>query len=102
MSTNIQIANTILDQLGGNKFIAMTGANNLVAINKGLQFKLPANFAKNKINCVQVILDPSDTYTMKFIQLKKYDVKVLIKIEGVFFDQLQEFFKEKTGLDTRL
>lgn len=40
-------ADTILEQLGGGKFLAMTGAKNLVAMDKfGLQFDLP----KRRIN----------------------------------------------------
>ncbi|AXF77019.1 hypothetical protein AV903_14875 [Erwinia tracheiphila] len=41
-----EIAVEILNQLGGNKFIAMTGAKNFVWLeNGGLIFKLPSNFA---------------------------------------------------------
>ncbi|WP_289394839.1 hypothetical protein [Pantoea stewartii] len=56
-----EIAVEILNQLGGNKFIAMTGAKNFVWLeNGGLIFKLPSNFACNGINLVKIELDPWD------------------------------------------
>ncbi|WP_025154757.1 hypothetical protein [Morganella morganii] len=101
-SRNQDIATTILSQMGGNRFIAMTGAKHLGFITNGLQFKLPARFAANGINCIQVILDPSDTYTMKFLKIRGLDCKKIAEIQGLFFDQLQEVFTEKTGLNTSL
>ena len=47
-------AKEILNQLGGNKFIAMTGARNLGATENSLCFKLPRGFAKDSINFVKV------------------------------------------------
>ncbi|MEM8183787.1 hypothetical protein Q4R69_18865 [Morganella morganii subsp. sibonii] len=99
---NKEIATTILSQMGGNRFIAMTGAKYLCSITNGLQFKLPARFAANGINCIQVVLDPSDTYTMKFLKIRGMDCKIISEIQGLFFDQLQEVFTEKTGLNTSL
>lgn len=105
---DIDIANTILSQLGGNRFIAMTGVKRhlLLAIKNGLQVKLPTRFAQKGINCVQIILDPSDTYTMKFIKLKKikfdYSSEVISEVNGVYWDQLQAVFTEETGLNTHL
>ncbi|HAT5579011.1 TPA: hypothetical protein SMT61_003561 [Proteus mirabilis] len=99
---NQEIATTILSQMGGNRFIVMTGAKYFVAIENGLQFKLPARFAINGINCVQVILDPSDTYTMRFLKIHGVNSKEIEKVEGLFFDQLQIIFTEKTGLYTHL
>ncbi|MEX9892487.1 hypothetical protein AB7W78_18900 [Providencia rettgeri] len=99
---NQEIANTILIQMGGNRFIAMTGAKYFAVIENGLQFKLPNRFANKGINCVQIILDPSDTYTMKFLKISGVNVREIEVIEGLFFDQLQLIFTEQTGLDTHL
>lgn len=45
----------ILNQLDGNKFIAMTGAKNFVWLEKsGLIFKQPSNFIRNSINLVRI------------------------------------------------
>ena len=39
----MKVANTILEQLGGQKFLAMTGANHLVADGNTLRMALPKN-----------------------------------------------------------
>lgn len=43
-----EIATTILKQLGGNRFLAMTGAKHLAYGDNDLRFRLPK--AKDKIN----------------------------------------------------
>lgn len=98
----MQIAQTILKQLGANKFIAMTGAKNLVALDKGLQFKLPAKFAKDGINLVTVKLDDSDTYTVEFFKFRGLNLTPISNHGGVYADQLQALFTATTGLDTHL
>jgi hypothetical protein len=55
------IAQTIFAQLGGRRFIAMTGARNLVGGENYLMFSLPTGFAKNRINNVRITLDWTDT-----------------------------------------
>ena len=60
------IAKTILQQLGGNKFIAMTGAKNLGSTNKSLQFKIGRN--SKSISHVIITLKSSDLYEMEFIR----------------------------------
>lgn len=62
---NKQIANTILQQLGGRQFIMMTGANNLVAIENGLRFRIGRNGTRT--NVVKITLKGDDTYRMQFI-----------------------------------
>ncbi|ELO20746.1 hypothetical protein SEEE0116_09994, partial [Salmonella enterica subsp. enterica serovar Enteritidis str. 648900 1-16] len=48
------VATEILNQLGGNCFIAMTGAKNFAYFDEdgecGLSFRLPSKFAMNGIN----------------------------------------------------
>ena len=102
----MNVATIILQQLGGNKFNAMTGAKNHFADGNALQFKLPSNFAKDKINFVKIRLMPDDTYQMEFsnITMKRYvpTVKQIKIIDNVYCDQLQTIFTEVTGLDTHL
>lgn len=104
--TNLEVANTILAQLGGRKFTSMTGAKHLIAIDSGLQLKLPNNFARNGINTLRIVLDPSDTYTVEFGRsahrkgVHTYTVKA--KHEDVYCDQLRELFEDVTGLATCL
>ena len=60
------IATTIYNQLGGHKFVVMTGAKNMIAIENGLRFNIGQN--GSKANTVKVILNGDDTYTMQFIK----------------------------------
>ena len=98
----MQVATTILQQLGGSKFIAMTGAKNLMSDENALQFKLPARFANYGINFVIVKLDPSDTYTLEFYRYRGLDLKTIQTCSGIYYDQLQEVFTSVTGLDCSL
>ena len=60
----MKVANMILEQLGGQKFLAMTGANHLVADGNTLRMTLPKN--ASKANRLYITLDATDTYTMHF------------------------------------
>lgn len=106
------IANTILSQLGGNKFIAMTGAKNFYTNGNDLCFNIGKN--ASKANRIKIVLDWDDTYTMQFIKFtngrftKNYEkwvepkVETLKEIKGVYCDMLQELFTEYTGMNTHL
>lgn len=95
------IAQTILTQLGGNRFVAMTGANNLLNTGKGLSMKIGRN-AKG-VTHFRVILDEArDLYNLEFLKIRGTNIKTVTKAEGVYFDQLQEIFTTETGLDTHL
>lgn len=100
----IEIANTILKQLGGNRFKAMTGAKNFLAIKNGLQLDLPkaAHYVKNGITRLHIILDASDTYTVKAYKCRGMDAKLLSEESMIYCDSLQATFTELTGLDTHL
>lgn len=97
-----KIGNTILEQLGGNQFIAMTGSKNLVALEDGLQFK-PGKNSKG-VNSVVINLESNDTYTMTFhkINMRHYTVKELGNFTMVYADMLQGCFTKGTGLATHL
>ena len=103
VSEEIGIAVTILKQLGGAQFSAMTGARHFVALKSGLSFQIPT---VRKINIVKIILTPLDLYDIEFLNSKRLieqDGNPVIKsIQGVYFDQLQEIFTDVTGLYTHL
>lgn len=96
----MQVANTILAQLGGNKFIAMTGAKMFVGSEKGLTFRIGRNDAG--INCVRITLTAMDDYQVEFLKVSTKKVSSVAFAEGVYADNLQEVFTRKTGLETRL
>ncbi len=98
----IEIANEIIKQLGGNHFRAMTGARDMMAIDKGLAFGIPRTKGINKI---RIILEPDDTYTVTFwhIQIRpKHDCRKISEHSMVYNDMLQSIFTAETGLDTHL
>ncbi len=108
----MEIAKTILDQLGGNKFLAMTGANHLLADGNTLRMTLPKN--NSRANRLYITLDPDDTYTMRFFRFtpgrlnKKTfawteDKTQEVRLEkGVYCDMLQSIFTATTGMATHL
>lgn len=108
----MKVADIILEQLGGNKFLAMTGANHLLSDGNTLRINLPKN--ASKANRLWITLNADDTYTMNFFKFtagrlnkktftwtedKKVDVK---EIKGVYCDMLQDIFTSVTGMYTHL
>ena len=93
-------AETILKQLGGNQFIAMTGARNFMkdTQNNSLSFKIPK--AKEGINYVKITLTPMDTYDMEFGTIRGIDYSIKQEVDMVYADRLQDIFTMKTGLYT--
>ncbi len=104
---HMDIASTILQQLGGSRFIVMTGARHFMAVTDGmggLSFRLPAKnfYTKDGINYVKIILNDSDLYDATFGKLRGSDYKIMKEYKDLYFDALQEVFTDVTGLDTHL
>jgi hypothetical protein len=103
---DMTVANTILAQLGGRKFVAMTGASSFVGGNDTLTFRLPrSDYNKKRIKGVRITLTPDDLYTMIFFKQKgrpTFEVVEVAKHEGIYADQLAEIFTSETGLYTHL
>ena len=96
-----EIAKTILRQLGGNKFIAMTGAKNLGFTDKGLQMQI----GKNSKGVTHVIIEldrGKDLYNIEFVKVRNFKRKTIKKLKGIYADQLGEIFTRYTGLRIRL
>ena len=92
----------LLQQLGGNKFVAMTGAKNL-AVDKSkneLHMKIGRN--SKSISHVIIRLTSGDLYDMEFLSIRGSSRKIKSKEKGVYADQLGKMFKKNTGLDVRL
>lgn len=96
------VAETILAQLGGKKFIMMTGARNFVGSEDSLSFRLPGTMTRNRINHVRITLDPSDTYSLTFSAIRKMKAKIVSEHSEVYSDNLCELFRDITGLETRM
>ena len=95
------IAQTILNQMGGSKFVAMTGAKYLIDLGNGLQFKLP-RIRGCKVNSVRIVLNHANTYDVEFGCVGRCGYAVIKSANGVYADQLQQLFTRTTGLDTHL
>ena len=91
---------TILKQLGGNRFVAMTGAKNLGTNGKDLSFSIGRN--AKKVSHVHIKLTSMDLYDVEFINMRGAKRKVIKKVKGVYGDMLPKIFQKYTGLRTRL
>ena len=109
------LAQTILQQMGGNKFLVMTGCKDLVwdEKNSTLRMSIPRN--GSKANRLWVTYNwGSDSYTMRFFRYtaprlnsKTYEwseekITEVAEFKEIYFDQLQELFTEVTKMYTRL
>ena len=94
------VAEIILSQLGGRKFIVMTGAKNLLDHGSALSMRIPSS--KDKFNYVKITLDPSDTYTVEFGRVWGTSYRVIETMDGIYNDMLRDIFEERTGLFTSL
>jgi hypothetical protein len=101
MSTDMTVATTILQQLGGRRFQTMTGAHSFSGDTNALVFKFPG--AKDRIFACRIMLTPADDYTLAFYRKRgRYNVEVAEELDGIYCDQLQEVFSRVTGLATHL
>ena len=92
------IASTILRQLGGNRFIAMTSAT-CYADNNTLVVKFKGSRAAN---IMYVTLNGVDLYDVKIAKYKSLDVKVIKEAADVYGHMLVDIFESTTGLNTIL
>jgi hypothetical protein len=97
------VANTIYQQLGGVRFAVLTGSKWFKASDSGISFKLSRN--ASGANFCNVSLNGNDYYDMQFIRLRKHrdeiKQKVVAEFEDIGCEQLQEVFRNVTGLETR-
>lgn len=94
--------NTILQQLGAERFLAMTGARHLVGSDTELRMTLPRG-CRDGINKIVIKLDAAtDTYTMTAYRLRGVNITEIAVRPMIYADQLQMIFTTLTGLDTHL
>ena len=104
-NTQKQIAGTILQQLGGNRFIAMTGAKQFACgeNDKGhvyIVFKIGRN--SNRVNYVKITLNGSDLYDTEYSWVTIRDIKVKSESSNIYNDMLRDDFERATGMYTSL
>ena len=96
--TDKTIAIEILRQLGGNKFIAMTGAKNFYATDNGMCFKLSSNMTKDRISHIKINLNSMDTYDIEYINIRAGVIKQIDTFNGAYNDMLRDIISSRTGL----
>jgi hypothetical protein len=91
-------ANEILNQLGGNKFIAMTGATCYSDGNT-----LVSKFKGSKVaNIMYITLNENDLYDVKICKFKGMDIKTVKEVNGAYANMLKPLFEKTTGLRASL
>ena len=100
------IAQTILQQIGGRRFAAMTGSRDFINMGNGLRMSLAKN--KTSANRLDIIYDAgADLYNMRFYRKTfskktfECNTKDIASYEGVYCDMLEDIFTQVTGLYTR-
>lgn len=100
--SNKEIANTILEQLGGRRFAIMTGAKEFGQTEKGLYFKLPGG------KHFKIVLNGNDLYDMSYIRNGRFykgnyiDAKTLSHRDDICVENMREVFTSMTGLYTSI
>ena len=105
----MKVCDIIIQQLSRST-LALLGAEKLVDLGNGLQFNIQGS---QKVQMVQIILKPCDTYTLKFWNrtakeykltetesFKLYKWKLVSSIGEVYFDMLHDIIEQETGLYT--
>jgi hypothetical protein len=95
----------MLRQLGGDRFIAMTGAKEFVSGDTPypmLRFRLPSNLTIGRGSHMEVILLPTDEYLLVFFNMRNGERQFICDSRTVQVAELQRTFTEMTGLDTHL
>ena len=88
----MNVAQTILAQLGGNEFIVLTGAKNFVGGENFLQFR----FGRGE--GMRITLNGNDTYDVDHYVIRGTEVKDKGREKGLYSDMLKDMFERRTGL----
>lgn len=108
-----EIATTILNQIGGRKFLVCTGSQIINSSENSITFKLTRN--KTQANRLKITYNYGlDLYDVEFYKETlphlnkktwewiKGSKKEIKKYNEIYCDMLEELFTETTGLVTRL
>ena len=102
MSTDMTIARNILEQLGGSRFIQMTGATNISGGERELTFHLKARITRRRGQIMRITLEANDTYHLELMKIVDFECQTLESRSGVYVENLKDIFTEMTGLYTAL
>lgn len=106
------IAMDILNQLGGNRFVVMTGAKDIINLGNGLQFTIGRNYSK--ANRVIIKLNGKDLYDVYFKRVTNGGLnrktwqweqgknELIKEYNDIYCDQLVEIFEQFTHMYAHL
>lgn len=93
----MQVANTILAQLGGAGLLAMMcGCKNFVGGSNSLTFKVGTN--EKKVTAMVITLDPTDTYTVAVFKGRGIGMAKSEELSDVYAEDLKRIFESSTGM----
>nr|CAI9751363.1 hypothetical protein DGKKSRWO_DGKKSRWO_CDS_0078 [uncultured phage]CAI9752248.1 hypothetical protein CVNMHQAP_CVNMHQAP_CDS_0078 [uncultured phage] len=107
------VAETIYNQLGANKFVAMVGAKMWEVLPTGVRFRIGST-KDTSINMVSIQLNHKDLYDIQFLHYipEKFNMNTLVyrpekldlieDVTDIYAEQLQSIFTKHTGLLTHL
>lgn len=96
----MNVSQTILQQLGGTRFMSMTGAKNFLTTDNGLTMKVGKN-AKG-VSHIKITL-VNDLYNIEALSIRGFnEPKSKGQFEGVHAENLRSAFTTLTGLETSL
>ena len=91
-----EIQNTLNQMGGAGRLAAMIGAR--LSYDNSRQLLSIRFKGCRKMNHCNITLDASDTYTVEFFKVGKWDAKEIDSVSFVYADQLQRLFESRTGL----
>lgn len=105
---DVEVANEIYRQLGGNKFKVATGSEVINIIHNGLVLALKRN--ASSANRMTITLNTLDMYDVRFSKYTKATVKnnfqfkekEITGFNDIYTFQLQEIFTQVTGMYIKL
>ena len=97
-ATDLNVAHTILAQLGGHgRIAAMIGAKDFVGDECSVMFRFSAK-ASNRANKIVITLDSDDTYRVQFWSIRGMKMQLVNDCPGVYASDLRTTIENKTGL----
>lgn len=100
--TDTTIAKTIALQIGNGTFFMLGSRGSLAECDSGRGLMFAIKGSPNKINRIQIVLDPDDTYTMRFCWTRSTTWTVRKEVTGVYAEDMHDIIERETGLRTRM
>lgn len=93
--SDMQIAETIIQQLGGaGRLRAMVGAYNFIAIKNGVSFRIK----NQRANFIKITLNGKDLYDLEIGRIRGTTYKVVHEANDLYYDMLKPAIEKATGM----